>query len=368
MSAARQKGSALLVGVLLLMLALAGLTVPLLAAGTHAGTDKQMRRQQLRALYEAERALLAHALIEDNTPGSLPSPSAEGAVNGRSNPVGYAGTPDQPARRLPWHFLGLAPSGECIWYAASRTFRNNLPTRQRSVAAETAINPGVSGGLVVHAANGARIDAAAVLIAPGDDPDESPRRLPNKAPLCMSGPIDAFLEGRNRNGDGHFASGAEVPDRGNDIVRPVSAGQLLAPVLRRVLSAFGPERIRKELVASAAFHMPVTLGTIRCGFATGEAPCAGATAFDSLLTGKDTSGLVYSADCPITGTPDGTTPVQPISWLCFNGWYEYLTYQPDGRTLVADAGNTLCTLELDTGGIRCSGRTSPAHSEEQASR
>lgn len=369
MNPRRQTGAALLVGMLLLMLAIAGLTAPLLAALDRKGSDSAMLRQQLRALHDAERALRTHALIEDNTPGTLPSPSGEDAVGGRSNPVGFAGSPGQAARRLPWHFLALEPANECLWYAVSRSFRNNFPTRQRSVAAGTAINPDARGELLIHDVTGGRTFAAAVLIAPGEELNDQAIRQARKAPLCAGGSIDAFLEGRNRNNDGQFASGIVGSD-GNDIVRPIVADQLLAPVLRRVLASFAADDIRQELLAaSSGFHMPVTLNTIRCGFTAGEGPCPGGRAFDALLARKAPGELIYSGGCPVIGTADVTSHGHPVSWLCFNGWHEHVSYLPGERTLVVNVGDTRCTLQLDTGSIRCTSQAyGMAPDGQQASR
>ncbi|MDQ7988746.1 MAG: hypothetical protein REI09_03840 [Candidatus Dactylopiibacterium sp.] len=331
-------------------------TVVWQALSTRGGASFQQHetRAALRALREAREALIAHALIEDNTPGSLPSPSGEDVLDGRSTPLGFTGSPGQAARRLPWHFLALAPAQDCLWYALAHTHRNTLSTHLRRAGNGTAINAASAGPLRVHTPT-ADVAAVAVIIAPGRaGPAQGGRTAPGVARNCEGGSVPAFLEGRNADGSEDFDM---PPLHGNDLVLALSAEDLLRPVLRRVLGRFRSESQRADLLAQ--IHLQPgdgTLDSLRCAATASGVPCAFAQHFDERLAGTEAARLVYGGQpCPGLSRVDGATYRHPVSWLCFNDWYAHIRYERASDRLVAQLPGAagVCRLDLQSGRLHC---------------
>lgn len=361
MKHARHDGFALLAGLILLVTLSAGVITHALNQRLGTRADIRDKRELIRGMRDAQLALIAHALIEDNTPGTLPAPSGENALNGRSNPVGYAGSPAQAARRLPWHFLALSPyvAGECLWYAVATNYRNNTPTSQRNGHAETSINPSSTGTLsVTTAADTAPIAAVAALFAPGRIVDVQSGRQAQSGMLCAGGEVASFLEGENASPSATFFDAA-ADSRTNDTVMAVTSAQLMQPVLRRVLSTFSSESIRAGLLSALA-NAPQqgTLDALRCAFSSSSsASCPGRESFDTLIANTTPDHLSYSGNCPGRNQSGAATDYKhPVSWLCFNDWYAHIRYdQPSSQLSIAipETGYQ-CALSLTTGHALCS--------------
>lgn len=356
MKCARNDGFILLAALILLVTAASGWLVWTLNQKTGYRVDTREQRAVLRGLRDAQLALIAHGLIEDNTPGTLPAPSSEYVLNGRSSPLGYAGNPGQSARRLPWHFLALPAhiGGECLWYATSRIHRNNLPTAQRSSSSGNAINPASISPLefIAHAGGPPR-PAAAILIAPGRPFAGQRSRLPD-AGSCAEGDATSFLEGSNALPGAPFQD-VTVSSQTNDILLPVLHEQLMRPILRRVLATFAPEQMRQAIRAFLAEHPGSdSLDQVRCHFISGTGTCPGRAAFDALLAGTAAEHLVYTGSCPGVSPDSASTDYKrPVSWLCFNDWYAHLHISPDAPILTVTHADYRCALGLDTGQILC---------------
>lgn len=325
-------------------------------------SDLAGRREVLRGLRDAQLALIAHALIEDNTPGTLPAPSGENTLNGRSNPLGYTGHPGQTARRLPWHFLALAPrvGGECLWYVTSRIHRNGIPTAQRNVQGGNAINPATTSPLSFAPAAGEPAQpAAAIIIAPGQASGSQPERLQTSDLLCAPGSTSDFLEGGNALSNAPFASG-ETEASSADRVLPVLHEQLMRPVLRRVLQSFNTDLIRQAVRGAANKHPEAgTLDALRCAYVTGEGECPGRNAFDAMLAATNVDHLAYTGNCPgLTSSSGSTDYKHPVSWLCFNDWFPHIRITPETARLSINMADYACQLELETGVLRCANTSS----------
>lgn len=358
----RHRGYALLAA----LLALISLSALMLAPGLLRSLERQQQRElrhTLRELRDAELALIMHGLIEDSTPGALPSPSAEDVLNGRSSTTSFLGTPTTPPRRLPWHFLGLpAPhSGHCLWYVVSAGHRNNIFTQSRQ--GNSAIHPGNSGLLQIQNADDATLSpAVAVLFAPGAALPHQTGRLPASFPDCSGGPADSHLDQtdgiNNASGDGLYIQAARS-ESFNDLLRPINSERLLRPALKRVLQAFAGDATRAWLLSRSSAQNLTELRTAR---------------EDALLMDELISGLSFVQDPTADGLSEANTRgcrgvrlskqlsyKHPVSWLCFNDWYPHLVLLPSagGETYLrlrlrpGDDDHYHCDLVLGSGQISC---------------
>lgn len=341
----RQRGY-LLIALLLTLTSLSAvyLTAALKKQGTR--TDWRAQRQTLNALHDTKLALIAHGLIEDNTPGTLPSPSGETNVSGGSNPIGFTATPGQAARRVPWSFLGLQNrsdgNGDCLWYAVSKAYSNIPNTGSRNVSNNTAINPSSPGVLKL---NNMTDPVAAVLISGGATLSGQQRGTPGSA-ACASGTVDQFLEGTNAGTTGSFINDTSS-ETFNDTVLGITHSELLKPVLKRVLHALDASTMRKEITtrinAQPGGATTGSLASLRDQDRRG---------FDLILDPAGTNDT--SVPCPIKNEDYK----HPVSWLCYNDWYSHIVFQRNTPTStlsvsLASPSTYRCAMALGTGQISC---------------
>lgn len=168
----RQRGAALIVMLVILVLGLAATLVESLNSTTFRN-ERQARTAA--ALAQARDALIGYAITYGDThPGEvhgyLPCPDVDGSNGEGSSPLTACGTRDvSMLGRLPWKTLDLPAlrdgNGECLWYAVSGTYKNNPKTGL--------MNWDTNGLLQAYAADGATLltpadnQAIAVIIAPG---------------------------------------------------------------------------------------------------------------------------------------------------------------------------------------------------------
>lgn len=237
----RQRGAALLIAIALLgLLAIATLAR---ALSSPAGTDSELATE--RALARARDALAAYGALGNregtqlNSPGALPCPDLDND-----------GVSDVPCNghigRLPWRTLGMGPvldgAGECLWYARSATFSNNIQTSERGSSADKpALNPATPGGIVEVSAAGAGARVAAVLIAPGPVLPGQSRSGGFGDSGCREGSIEEFVEGATVAGTAYTHTGGEhaialhAQDDFNDRVLTLTTSRLFASAGARVL-------------------------------------------------------------------------------------------------------------------------------------
>lgn len=354
-------GYVLLASLILLSSAAAGAFTHAIAKRLPHTADLRERREIIRGLRDAQLALISHGLIEDNTPGTLPAPSGENMLNGRSSPIGFTGTPGQGARRLPWHFLALppAPGGQCLWYAVGRNFRNSIPTSQRNAQNDTAINPQTIAPLRMLApdADSAAPGAAAIVIAPGRPLAEQTGRSHPPGLNCSDGSATAFLENVNADASESFMDATQSMGGSNDILLALTPADLLRPALPRVLHALRGEGFRDALRSwLIALPHQGTLGDVRCT-REGTDGCIAPALFDAHLADMPPERLSYINGCPgLLRTGNTTDFSQAASWLCFNDWFSHIHYDRTLSLLHVQAGDTSgrhCELDLETGEIRC---------------
>ena len=238
-----QRGAALLIAVALLGL----LAIATLARALSAPADNAAQLATERALARASDALAAYGALgnvagnHNNSPGALPCPDIDGN-DGESDfsCSGHIG-------RLPWKTLGMGPlldgAGECLWYARSATFSNNIQTSQRGSSADKPpLNPATPGGIVEVSAlgpTGARV--AAVIIAPGRALSGQARTGGLGNPGCRDGSIEQFVESATIDGvtyshvAGSHAITTAASGEFNDSVLTLSTSRLFASAGARVL-------------------------------------------------------------------------------------------------------------------------------------
>ncbi len=166
-SAARQRGQAFLLSVLLLILG-GGVLVYNLA--TPGKVDIAKDKVTADALAQAKAALIGYAagvsdLAGGERPGDLPCPD--------TNDSGAAGSPNcntQALRigRLPWKTLGLHDlrdgDGERLWYAVSTNFKNSTRTACAAPGDAGCLNSDARGTITIRNTSG-------TVINDGSNPD-----------------------------------------------------------------------------------------------------------------------------------------------------------------------------------------------------
>lgn len=238
----RQQGSALLIAVGLLgLLAMATLAR---ALSSPPGAEAALATE--RALARAREALVAYGALgnaagsHDNSPGALPCPDLDNDGVSDLNCSAHIG-------RLPWRTLGLGPlldgAGECLWYARSPRYSNNIQTSERGTSADKpALNPATPGEIVEVNAEGAtgRL-LAAVVIAPGLPLPGQQRGAVSGLSGCRSGDLAQFLEDVSVGGTPYpHSSGLNAVtllagDGFNDSVLGMDTPRLFATAGARVL-------------------------------------------------------------------------------------------------------------------------------------
>lgn len=339
-----QEGFVALALIVLLSLA----TAATLLRGLNAAQDdleQRARRDTLRALREARLALIAYGLVEDNTPGTLPCPSAglegKGALS--------CGGGGSAFGRFPWFQLGMMArfdgEGECLWYAVDRPFINTGNVSQRNPA--NAINPSRGGSLVLTEEN-TEVSLASIVLAPGRPlPSQWEARTTGAASPCAPGHPGAFLEGSNGDADERYER--QPPSTlFNDQLAEIPRGSLLRPLLKRVLTALSAPSLRAEIGHRLSLSPAAPdLATLRLLDAPG---------FDALLFAD--SHTAPSGSCPFSAA----LARHPVSWLCFNDWYSHIQPQQEATgwvlRLVLDPHRPdgyQCRLDGLSGNVSCGG-------------
>ncbi|MEC5399993.1 hypothetical protein [Uliginosibacterium sp. H1] len=338
------------------MLVASTLAAGVIATGLNTSlqrSDWQAQRDTLRSLHEAKLALVAYALIEDNTPGTLPCPTDR--LDGKSGTCGSPAT--QGFGRLPWYFLGMmngpGGTGNCLWYGLSAGHKNHGNVSQRGTTNYPAINPGTTGSLSL-AQNDGNLVAAAVLLAPGSALGNQLRGTTGNN-LCTDGTASEFLDSANSidNADGNTTYvGAPNDASFNDHAIAITEQDIMRPLLRRILTTFAPASVRSDL--KSRIDMTSTTGNLR----QLRELNGNTLAFDQfLLSGAPATAAnacPYNADA----THPPLTTKHPVSWLCFNGWYEQISYESSGSDWSLSVGLPLpstyrCKMNGSTGSINC---------------
>ena len=191
----RQRGAALLIMLVILVVGIAAVLVNSLTSST-----VKIARQEktAAALAQAKDALIGYAITYGDThsgkvPGYLPCPDTDGNNGLQSEGVGEYSTStcnSNPSSnqdvsvigRLPWVTLDVSTlrdgDGECLWYAVSGTYKNNPPTGL--------MNWDTNGQFQAYASDGTLLasQVVAVIFAPGAPLSGQNRSPDGTAPIC----------------------------------------------------------------------------------------------------------------------------------------------------------------------------------------
>jgi len=226
-SAVSQHGQALII-----VLVLLGMSVAVFVYNFVSPAAINIERDKITnaALAQAREALIGRAASDNNRPGSLPCPDLITNIPGTNVPndgvadllIGnecpsYIG-------RLPWRTLGLPDprdsSGERLWYAFSRTFRDDDSAQP--------INSDTVGQLTVNVGSATLSGVIAVVFAPGATVGSQVRDAANVNAVAN------YLEGGNEtSGTTTFTTGA-VSATFNDKLLAITSDGLFPVVEMRV--------------------------------------------------------------------------------------------------------------------------------------
>ena len=221
---------------LVVLAALWGVTSSFTVAAQRVDRD----RATMAAIMQAKEALIAHAALNLDRPGSLPCPDTnnDGKAEAMGTHCANNADPNLRVGRLPYKTLDLPDirdaSGERLWYALSANFRR---------AAGTVVNSDTQGQIQLNGlAPSQRV--VAVIIAPGA-PLAGQTRDPS-VPAQLDN-IANYLEGENDyNNDGGVNNdvfqNATPSGAFNDIVVPITEEELFAVVENMVAL-----RLRKDV-------------------------------------------------------------------------------------------------------------------------
>ena len=365
-----QSGAVLLVGLIVLMVAMAAGLMALF--GQRMGEGRK-EAQTAQALAQAKQGLLGYAAnaawwgsnerncinqpsTECARPGELPCPDLHPAGDPASGQAGSSTGNPCPANalgRLPWRTLGLPDlrdgSREQLWYARSERFRN----RNRFTAGAGALNPDTAFGQITvrssdgvtllhqaSAAPGAGTGAVAVIIAPG-----APlRRLNNLQQnrgaanfLTAAHYLDCWGNGGcGVEDNANFVSGSPTngfiagPIRVNGEV--VVNDRVLTISRNEVLSGMN-QAVANQVAASLNAFLVSTNQYLPSPASVSNAACLNTGALGTSCPGV--LGLRFgripaTLASPPTYWPNATSALvffdQPRSWFHRNGWREHVFY------------------------------------------
>lgn len=349
-SARKQKGAGLIMFVLILVLVGLGSLLYFLDG---SNIKKIRENKALASLAEAKAALIGYSVLQASKPGTLPCTDSlnngSAVTSGTNACAKYIG-------RLPWKQLGMPmlkdANGECLWYALSPTFRNQMTTVNRKLSplnssTNGTINivndldvPIVSDNPVIALVvapnlpvSGQNRSGAATTYCPGDSIASNyldTKGLVNNATGNVAGINYTFKKG--------------VADNGfNDQLAYITAKELF-PLLRK--------RITKEIVGD----VDVPSGLVKyyqspVGAPHNKYPCPAATVDGNENCGLATGFVPYKdATVDLQYTTLGT-------WLIDNGWFTMTTYtylsSTHVKVTVADpSGSYTCDANMNA--VTCS--------------
>ena len=218
----RQRGAAILIMTLILML---GLITLFTFRMDRKAPELEADRKTAMALAQAKEALLGRA-ASDDSPGTLSCPNID--ASGIANSAGAAGCKAAVAPsiiplnagRLPWKTLQMGNlydgTGERLWYVLSPNF----------VDYGKALPPSTGGTISVNGGP----NVAAVLIAPG--PVLSGKTRPAGSDTIVTNYLESYVDGATINT-------TLVP--GNDRVITISTAELFNLVTQRMAREFALE-------------------------------------------------------------------------------------------------------------------------------
>ncbi|MFT4171834.1 MAG: hypothetical protein QM639_04700 [Rhodocyclaceae bacterium] len=377
----QERGYAALALVALLSLVGAAFLARALTLSTTRQDLREARFTRI-ALREAREALIAKAALEDNTPGALLCPDSSTTTNdtgyGQANSCGDAGNSGEAMGCVPWKTLGIPPASlyglTPLWYVMSADLRSASFGARDRITATRQINPGNQGQLtLVNMDTGITEPIMAAIIAPGPALATQARADGDScSPLQAATYLDTASSGAagtvsNAERVLRIAQGARSGTF-NDVVMPIKRDEIMRQVIPNVLQALSTTPLATGGIPSPGRTL---------AFVRGDTLGAQARYDDALWSiwprGTDLANPPEPTDCNSGTLADieyrcvGTrvaaggntineycfTPASPratAAWLCFNRWYDYVSYSvgvDGGATLTASAGTTRCALRMN---------------------
>ena len=324
-----QRGQALFATLLLLV---AGIGALVFYMADPSQLQRTADEKTAAALAQAKEALIGWRLNDSDRPGVLPCPDTNDDGNGE--PVSGNECPSYIGR-LPWKSLGLPQmrdgSGEILWYALSRNFRND--------ASAEPVNTDTKGTLTVYSNTTGTIlasEAAAVIFAPGPVVGAQDRSSTATASCtappgpvlpknCAANYLDSAGATNNATAAGPYITVATQPlPLFNDNLLVVSAADLMIPVERR-----------------AAIEIIALLQTYKAR--SGACNCY---PWADISDGAANGGLEYGRVPLISASPttewSALVPTVNIApWLLNNRWWWVFFYTVAGDETASHSGGSL---------------------------
>lgn len=320
----RQKVRKIQQGMTLIMLVfLIGLAATALMLNAYTTRDLRLDKDKKTAavLAEAKAALVGYLVYNPSKPGSLPCPDTDndGSANtsGLNSCAAYIG-------RLPWKQLGLAmpkdADGECLWYAISPKFRNQMTSANRVLNPLNTLTAGtlnLVNDAGVSLAGGVN-PAIAVVISPGR-PLSGQTRDGTATTYCPGDSVaSSYLDSRagvnnatgNVAGENYTFVMGNIDDGFNDKISFITP-QEIYPILR------------KRMIREVLGNLDTYSGPADHYDDLAQYPCPSATS-----TGNQDCGLPAGTEQYVPYN-DGTLGLQYSTlgtWLEDNGWFSLARY------------------------------------------
>lgn len=331
-----QRGQALFATLLLLV---AGIGSLVFYMADPSRLQRTSDEKTAAALAQAKEALIGWRLNDNARPGVLPCPDTND--DGNAEPVSGNECPSYIGR-LPWKSLGLPQlrdgSGETLWYALSRNFRNDSSAEP--------VNTDTKGTVTVYSNTTGTVmasEAAAIIFAAGPVVGTQDRSSAATAsctappgPIlpknCAANYLDTAGATNNATATGPYITVAAQPlPLFNDNLLVVSTADLMIPVEKRAA---------REILTLLQLYKSNS-GGCNCY------PWA------DVSDGKANNGLNYgrvsliAAADPAGGpttTPEWSALSPPIAiapWLLNNQWWWVFFYTVAGDDTASYSGGTL---------------------------
>lgn len=282
--------------ILIVLVLVTGVSAFVFVLTSSAKFSLQSDKVTADALAQARDALIGRAASDDNRPGSLPCPDLVTNMVGTNVPNDgnadlFAGT-ECPSYvgRLPWRTLGLPDlrdgSGERLWYAVSRTFRDD--------ASAQPINSDTAGLYTVTIGSTTLTGVIAVIFAPGGVVGTQQRAA------ATENTVSNYLEGGNEvNGTVTFTT-QTATSTFNDKILPLTR-EALFPVVEMRIAREIRSILRTYYETNGYYPNPAEFPNY-----------------------SSTSGI-YRGHVPGTTCAPVVSPVWP-AWLTNNNWQRYMVY------------------------------------------
>lgn len=301
----RQRGYALLLALLVLLVGSTSVYLTARDPGTAASASRPAERS--RMLKDARTAVIAYAFSggTSNQPGALPCVDNDVPGDGNANPLHCSSGNTIYDGHLPWKTIDTSSEQGHLWYVIDGDFRDDTAAQPVNVALE--------GSLTLNDEPG----YAALIIEPGDV-------LAGQGGRPSDDPAD-YLEGENADGDEVFVDCADVADC-NDRIVGIRVDPLFEVVQRRVLAEFEQQlRVFHDTHGFLPFAAPFDA----------DRDCALDTFVGRVAT--------QSGSCGAGNTLEASSF---DNWIIDNDWLDHVVYRVAEECTQGQSGCTGADLQL----------------------